>query len=159
NFDEIGHAQGRCDSPHELAQTFIERCADQARWAAGRPLLVSLSGGLDSRTVAAGLARAGASFTGVTFSDSAHENNADVVGARRVAGALGAPWKLYQLLEETWDALERLVQLRDGRNYIGVAYMLDFLARLQHEFGDACYLTGDGGDKALYELTYPPLSR
>jgi asparagine synthase (glutamine-hydrolysing) len=159
NFDEIAQTRTRYDSPNELAELFINRCVAQSRWAANRPLLVSLSGGLDSRTVAAGLQRAGTPFTAVTFSDAAQENRADVIGAKQVADALGAPWKPYTLGEATWDASELLVHLRDGQNYIGVAYMLDFLSRLRQDFGDACYLTGDGGDKTLYELTYPPLAR
>jgi asparagine synthase (glutamine-hydrolysing) len=155
NFDEYVSAGARYDNASDLAEVFVDRCSSLVRWAAQRHLLVALSGGLDSRTVAAGLSRAGAAFTGVTFSDAANANRTDVALAERVAAALGKPWRRYSLNEAGWEALESIVHLRDGQNYVGVAYILEFLSSLQEEFGDACYLTGDGGDKILRELTYP----
>jgi asparagine synthase (glutamine-hydrolysing) len=157
NFDDYAHGGKPYDSPSELAAFFVDRCATLAARSA-RPVLVSLSGGLDSRTVAAGLARANTPFTGVTFAHADNANQADVDIAKQVAEVLEVPWLLYPLEEEPWESSEQLVRLRDGLCYTGVTYMLGFLARVRFDFPDAAYLTGDGGDKTLAEFTYPPLA-
>ena len=52
--------------------------------------VVSLSGGLDSRAVAAGLRREEIPFTAATFLDSQQTNAADVRVASRVAAGVGS---------------------------------------------------------------------
>jgi len=153
NFEELDKAasqsQVRCG---ELAEAFIGRCHAQTRWAANRPIAVALSGGLDSRAALAGFVRAGAHPSAVTFvrGDSA-DRESDL--ARRVAGVLGAPHFVHRLAASTWEDFEELADIRDGNNYIGVAFMCRFLEAVVAQFGrHVCYVSGDGGDRILADL-------
>ena len=137
----------------EVVPAFVETCAAQARWAQGRPLVVSLSGGLDSRAVAAGFKCANADQTTVTFRDAVGDNESDVAIAEKIASVLGVPWRRFQLDSPSWEERERLIALREGLNYIGASHMLQFLEHLRDALGiQACYITGDGGDRILPDL-------
>jgi len=154
NFEAMQRsARSTAECVAELVPAFVETCRAQVEWARGRPLLVGLSGGLDSRAVAAGFQRAQADQTAVTFSDASGENADDARVAEQVAIALDVPWRRFQLDHAPWEACEQLVALRDGLNYIGVSHMLQFLEELRNAFGDnACLATGLGGDRILPDL-------
>jgi asparagine synthase (glutamine-hydrolysing) len=160
DFESLGTQAANVSTAEELAAYFVDRCRAQAAWSASRPLVVSLSGGLDSRIVAAGLARAGAPFSTVSWRDYFNEHAADANVAQQIAAQLRVAWKLYELQQPTWEDAERLTRLRDGLNYVGVSHMLEYLTRVRGDVGlTACMVTGDGGDKALGEIRYPPLTK
>ncbi|HEV2813681.1 MAG TPA: asparagine synthase-related protein, partial [Solirubrobacteraceae bacterium] len=79
--DVAGHGAAE----EELLDALREQTAGAA------PLTLGLSGGLDSRAVAAGLADAGIAFEAVTWGA---DDWPDVAGARRVAAALGVPHRV-----------------------------------------------------------------
>jgi asparagine synthase (glutamine-hydrolysing) len=135
----------------DLADLFAEVCRERAR-AAGQVLL-ALSGGMDSRAVAAALARASIPFEAATFVDTSgrHDREAEVAAA--VAAALGAPWRMLRLPAPLGDRLQRLLHMKMGLNTLGMASSFDFFAMTRTLFRSSQTLwTGDGGDKALPDL-------
>lgn len=78
----------------ETALDRLERVADS------RPVVVPLSGGLDSRLLAAGLAARNHDVVGFTFGRSGHP---DVEVSREVADRLGVRWEFVPYSAEAWD--------------------------------------------------------
>jgi asparagine synthase (glutamine-hydrolysing) len=150
----------RSQKAAQLAEQFVECCRRQANWADGRPLVVSLSGGLDSRSVVAGYSAANVSYSTASFIDSRDEATADIRIAEQIAHVLGVRWELYRLAKPRFSDAAELVDIRDGLNYIGVAPMLEFLAHLLRSYGrEACVVTGDMGQYPFTNLKSAPSMR
>src|SRR5262249_15899979 len=67
--------------------------------------------------------------------------------------ALSVPWYLIELGAANEKDPERLVRMKDGLNYVGLAHMLPFLAHVTGQWGrSATFVTGDGGDKIFPDL-------
>jgi asparagine synthase (glutamine-hydrolysing) len=146
---ENGATQARVDA---LVDRFTRACAARAGQG-GAPTVVALSGGLDSRAVAAGLGGAGIRVTAATRHGGGAHDEADARVAGEVARALDLPWQRLDVPAPAGsDALE-LLQLKAGLNPLGMAFTVPFLRELAERFGPATVLaTGDGGDKALPDL-------
>jgi asparagine synthase (glutamine-hydrolysing) len=142
----------RHQSPTEnalnLASRFREACL--LRGAGKGPHVVSLSGGLDSRAVAAGLRREEIPFTAATFLNSPPANAADVQVASQVAAALGVEWHLFHPRPPQGKDLAQLLDLKSGANNLRMSFILPFFQQLMEKFGPGMtYVTGDGGGDAL----------
>jgi asparagine synthase (glutamine-hydrolysing) len=138
----------------ELASLF--RCACRDRDDTLGPTVLSLSGGHDSRALAAAFHAEGRPFRAATFRRHDDQNGADVDIAGRVADALGVDWREYDVPPVTTDAADRLLDLKAGLNHVGMGYVLDFLESVRDDYGpDAAYYTGDGGDKTMPDLSPP----
>lgn len=134
-----------------LASIFTESCERRSR-ASDRTVL-SLSGGLDSRAIAAGLRDGPGSIRTATFD---YDNGPDAQIAVRVADALGIDWNVYHLDSPSVVEMDRLLSLKHGLNHVHMGFILPFFERLRDDFGPAMtYVTGDGGDKLLPDLTPP----
>lgn len=135
----------------ELAGLFTEAC----RARDGDPTVVSLSGGHDSRAVAAGFEAADVPVRAATFARRG-EKTRDVTVAQEVAGALGVPWDRYDLPPTSTAQARTLLDLKAGLNHVGMGFILGFFEALRSDHGPALtYVTGDGGDKALPDLSPP----
>lgn len=138
------------------AAALASRFADACRRRASLPgeTVLSLSGGLDSRAIAAAFDDMDVPFRAVTF-DTAHDAYAaDVRVARSITEALDVEWSLYQSRpSEAHDEL--LLETLQGMNYLAMSFILDFFEQLRREVGAATYVTGDGGDKILVDLSAP----
>ena len=95
--------------------------------------MVSLSGGLDSRAVAAGLRREEIPFTAATFLNSQQTNAADVRVASRVAEALGVEWQLFHPRPPQGKDLVQLLDLKSGANNLRMSFILPFFHQLTGE--------------------------
>jgi asparagine synthase (glutamine-hydrolysing) len=140
------------ENARRLARRFVVACENRA---AGGPVVVSLSGGLDSRAVAAGYAGVDVPAMAATFDPVGSDASAEVRAAERVAEVVGLPWERYRVASraehERW-----LVDAMRGMNSLGTARVVDFLAELVDDHGRGVTLvTGDGGDKALPDMTPP----
>jgi asparagine synthase (glutamine-hydrolysing) len=155
DFEQLASAGGDGKrTADELSLAFVDRCAAQGAWSAGRPLVVAMSGGLDSRSVGAGLSRAGLSYECVTFESGRRGATEETATAESIAKALGAPWRLYSLAAPSWEDSGKLARRCDGTTNVGMAFMYEFFERLRADFGsNVCQVTGDGGDRALPDLT------
>lgn len=134
----------------ELANRFVAAC--RARATRSDDTVVALSGGLDSRAVAAGLATSDEPFRARTFDRPDGTNVDEVRAARRVADELGIPWTS-QVASASDRHRERLLEMKQGMNYLRLSYLLDFLEDIDGDRARTTLVTGDGGDKVLPDLT------
>ena len=131
-----------------LASRFREAC--RLRGAGNGTRVVSLSGGLDSRAVAAGLRREEIAFTAATFLNAQQSNAADVRVASQVAEALGVDWQLFRLRPPQGNDLVQLLDLKSGANNLRMSFILPFFRQILQKYGPGItYFTGDGGGDAL----------
>jgi asparagine synthase (glutamine-hydrolysing) len=145
--EEHGH-RSPAENARNLAGLFRQACRQRSGGAENK--VVSLSGGLDSRAVAAGLRREEIAFTAATFLNARQTNAADVRVASRVAEALGVEWQLFHLRPPQGKDLVQLLDLKSGANNLRMSFILPFFHQLLEKFGPGItYFTGDGGGDAM----------
>ncbi len=131
----------------ELKNIFLDACNDRVQSLRKSNIIVSLSGGLDSRAVALALKKIGASFLAATFIDCESRYAADAEIAKIVAEKLQIPWKLFQLPKARIREIEKLLQYKGGLNYVGMKFILNFFEGIKKEYGtNISYWTGDEGN-------------
>ena len=155
-FGSKPHAdRGVEENATALASLFSESCRARAEVGEreGRETVLALSGGLDSRAVAAGFDAVGADFTTATFDRSDGSAADEVRAARAVAEALGVEWREYEASGSP-SLRGTLLSTKQGMNDLRLSFLLDFLGSVGEGRG-ATYVTGDGGDKAFPDHTPP----
>jgi len=151
DFGTTAHADRSVrENARSLAYRFKDACEN--RDVDGLPNVLSLSGGLDSRAAAGGYTGADISYTAATFKKSNGGNDADVRFAKRISEALGVDWERYTV-ERTETHQDELLAMKQGQNFLAMAFICDFLEQLRSRHDAFTYVTGDGGDKALPDLT------
>lgn len=130
-----------------LVELFDQACGGRVRHAGESRLLLSLSGGRDSRAVLSGLARGRARFQAVSFSHAwAKSSPRDVQVAQETAAAYGVEWRHVRLPAPTAGDLHQLLRLKSGFNGLEMGHVLVFLRTLEQMFpGPSVYVTGDTG--------------
>ncbi len=137
-----------------LAESFASGC--RARSAGGGRDILTLSGGLDSRAVAAGLEKSGTVFRSVTFLDHDGTAAADAEIAGKVAALMDIKWDLIEMGPATGADTLTLLKLKSGMNHLGMAFSLQFFRAVRAMYGSGAILfSGDGGDKALPDIRPP----
>jgi asparagine synthase (glutamine-hydrolysing) len=132
----------------DISSAFAQASAVRIGRSQGTAL--SLSGGLDSRSVAAALSGDQLPFRAVTFGSGRPDQANEVRIAAKVAAVLQLDWRTIEFSLPTGSDLLRLLKLKSGMNYLGMGFILPFFDSLQAEFGRGMvFLTGDGGDKIL----------
>jgi asparagine synthase (glutamine-hydrolysing) len=156
NLDEQARAANSLRvNAEELAALFSEACQARAGSSAN---VLSLSGGLDSRAVAAALAMRGTPFHLASLDDGREHTRRDVRVGHQIAETLGMPYDVFQTPRPTGRGLSRLLRMTAGLNSAAMAFILFFFDHLRATYGDRLvYFTGDGGDKALPSLLTPTL--
>lgn len=146
NFDEE-KAQSPLEAAANLGRLFQQACQKIQRGVPKTPLVISLSGGQDSRAAAWCFSKTGGNIHAASFDYPSYENDARI--APLVADRCKIPWQKINI--EWLEANEeKLLQMKQGLNYIGMTYILDFYRQLQDLYpGGLVQITGDGGDKAL----------
>jgi asparagine synthase (glutamine-hydrolysing) len=110
--------------------------------------LVSLSGGLDSRALAACMTANDLPYDAVTYDLDAGDPSEEARIAGEVMDVLGGDWRRFQVAHPTGEDLQRLLAMKAGMNYLGMGFILRFFDQLRDVYGpDATLFTGDGGDK------------
>lgn len=152
DFDRQPHAANALDdNAAALASLFCEAVRGRARHEGTN--VVSLSGGHDSRAVAAGFHATDTPFTAATFSKPGGGTAADVRIAERVADALEVDWEWFDIDPPDGLTLAELLDWKAGLNHLGMAFILEFFGGIERRLGsDVVYFTGDGGDKTLPDL-------
>ncbi|MFX0134057.1 MAG: asparagine synthase-related protein [Candidatus Hodarchaeota archaeon] len=131
---------------NDLVELFLDACKHRKDSFKNFKHIISLSGGLDSRAVVAGLKEVNAVPTAVTYLDFEKNSQSDVYIAKKVAKTLNFDWKLFELAESDIKKIERLIFLKDGLNYAKMGFILDFFLKIKLSYGDKIvYYTGDGG--------------
>ena len=155
---DVGEHEERGIDPERyagmLAESLCRSCGRRADTSGD--ILVALSGGLDSRTVAACLKKSEVPFTGITFLDSRGTARSDTPLAREIADTLGCPWRMFRKEPSTGADALKLLQIKSGMNYLGMSFSLAICRELRSLYGaDAVLFTGDGGDKLLPDIEPP----
>jgi asparagine synthase (glutamine-hydrolysing) len=141
------------ENAEKLAELFIESCKLRSSAFNSQINVVSLSGGLDSRAVSAGLHFSGIPFSCATYLDFSGKSQKDVQIAEIIAKTIGCEWRLVPLGPPRGQQLLDLLSMKDGQNYLAMGFILEFFEHLQTIYGrDFAYFTGDGGDKVLLNL-------
>lgn len=108
---------------------------------------LSLSGGQDSKAVLAGMQKARADLRSSSFILPGAER--DVQLASALAARASVPWQLYTIGSDCHTNLQWLIQLKQGLNYSGMAFIKCYLQQVAAAHAGATLLTGDGGDVIL----------
>lgn len=137
-----------------LTEALCRSCSDRADLSG--KILMALSGGLDSRTIAACLKKRDIQFTGITFLDSLGTASPDIPIAEEVAKVLGCEWRMFRLEPPRGRDVLRLLRLKSGMNYLGMSFCLPLCLELRDIYGpEAVLFTGDGGDKLIPDIRPP----
>jgi len=155
NFSEEAHAHRSIEeNAARLAELFSEACRNRAEASARS--VVSLSGGLDSRAIAACYHANDLPFEAVTFASASGDHDQDIAVASDLAEAFDVEWRYYELSKPTGRDLQTLLEMLSGTNYFAMAWILGFFERLRRDVDrEASYIAGDGGQRALRDNTPP----
>lgn len=147
NFEEKRHADRPLgENVEESVALFEQACRRRAEMPGTGRIVVSLSGGLDSRSVAAGLKRSGAPFEGITFLDSRGSARLDVDIARQVAEALRIDWRNVNLPPAKGADAHALLEVKQGLNYLSMKFIIPFLRMIESLYGpDVRHFNGNTG--------------
>jgi asparagine synthase (glutamine-hydrolysing) len=145
DFDQKSHDTKTLeDNAAALVSLFREACRHRSSRTGAN--VVSLSGGLDSRSVAAGLDDEGVAFIGATFESHGSSNSEDAKIAARLAEACGWDSCVYLLEPPGGEQVLRLLKLKSGLNQLGMSFILRFFEKIKDAYtGRLTYFTGDGG--------------
>jgi asparagine synthase (glutamine-hydrolysing) len=154
NFDLKRHIKSSVnDNARNLSELFGQSCKNRMAVEDDYRNVLSLSGGLDSRSVGAALARTDNIFYCVTMLDSKKTFQKDVLAAEQLAKIFDAQWKLFELTPPSGSDALNLLRMKNGLNPLVMRFILSFLKQIREIFGPHIVLfTGDGGDKALPDL-------
>ncbi len=137
--------------PEKLLQLFTTSV--QNRLQQMKSPVLSLSGGLDSRLVAAVMAKEKLEIQNLTYTldDEATSRDQQSVEAMDDRLGLADRHQFYKLASSVdfKDVLQLLIA-KQGLNYAGMAFLLPFLRHFAAN--NYSMLTGDGGDKLLADL-------
>lgn len=151
NFEEKLSPDNIEKTIDELISLFSQACTNRSD--SSNKNILALSGGRDSRAVAAALDNNKISFVAATFVDSAENYYWDSKIAEKVAQALRISWEKYNLKPPTGKDLATLLHIKGGLNYLAMGYIIQFFDRIMDRHGSTItYFTGDGGDKVLPNL-------
>ena len=135
----------------ELVDRFVAACRARAE-RSGERNLISLSGGLDSRAILAAFAENDLSCTAATMNhDAVAESDVSIAGG--LASEYGIDWRCYDLPDTDEETVRKHLRVGDARDPLAIAYIHGFFERLIAEHGAMTYFAGDGGDKALPDVT------
>ncbi|MCU4754482.1 asparagine synthase-related protein [Halobacteria archaeon AArc-curdl1] len=153
SFDDPKHTtRSRSQNARELATRFVSACDRRA--GSFETDLISLSGGLDSRSVLAGYHAAGRQIKAATMESTEYVPISDVELAEELADAFDVEWQSYDVGHPSGADLDTLIKTKNGQIGLMTSFVLTFLRQLEANHGGSmAYITGDGGDKALPDLT------
>lgn len=152
---DFGEKRHRNKSPERNARTLVSlfRDACRRRTEVWDRTVLSLSGGLDSRAVLAGLRSDDVPFSAATFARADGSTDAELRIAEQIAETTGIDWEPYRLDSDRTSDMAKLLELKEGLNPVTMGFILEFFDRLREAYGHRMtYLTGDGGDKTLPDI-------
>lgn len=135
----------------DLTELFCEACVQ--RTFQSEKNILSLSGGLDSKSVAAGFHKMNIPYYGATYLDHTQTILSEVKAAQHLAQILNMKWKFFQLEAPRGKEVHEILTAKNGLNSLGMSFILPFFSELTAAFGTRVnHFTGDGGDKILPDL-------
>ena len=142
------------ENAEELAESFSTAC--EQRSGSTDCDIVALSGGLDSRGVAAAHHRNGTPFVSATHTGT---SKGDVEVAEKVADALDSSWILCNVSDSDVNR-RKIIERKRGMSPVQRGSGVEFQERLVDVYGPSITtFSGDGGDKALPDQRSPATLR
>lgn len=133
------------ENAEELARLLVEACAARAP-SDGRQAALSLSGGLDSRLVAAGMEKAGIEYETQSFRTPRGTYDDDVAKARELAALFRRKWREIPLEPPLGRHGLLSLKMQGGLVSLQMGYLLRFLEALDASLSpDALLFTGATG--------------
>lgn len=134
-----------------LVPLYVEACGKRANF--DTPVILSLSGGMDSRTVCAALLKAGVKFKAVSQLGFNNNNLLDVSTAKQLADVLGVEWKKYQLEHGLGEKALEILKFKSGHFYLNRPQFLSYIKALEKDFGSGTvFFSGNGGDRLFNDI-------
>jgi asparagine synthase (glutamine-hydrolysing) len=135
-----------------MVNKFLKACKNRG----GEKNVLSLSGVMGSRSVAAGLKKIGMPVEGVTFQDEDKPAVNDVKLAEEIASSLGIKWSKILLTTNSFlNDLEEIIEFKLGIQPARFYYLFQYCKKVYELYGNRIvFWTGDGGDKVFPELTH-----
>jgi len=139
---------------NELDRLFSDACKN--RFNNGKQNIVTLSGGLDSRMVAACMHKNKIPFEAATISYSTGYAKEEVDVARQLSNLFKIKFNLFDISPPNGvDVYEQLL-IKEGMNSLATAPIIPFYRKIAAEFGkDINFITGDNGDKLIFTIDKP----
>jgi asparagine synthase (glutamine-hydrolysing) len=133
-----------------LRDAFVSACRD--RHLDDHHHVLSLSGGIDSRTAGAGMRAAFGAFSSVTFVAPGSPHPDESASASAVARVLGSEWRALEFDHLDPSCMDEIIRLKLGLSPVDVAFGLDYVRRVRDALGaPVAFWTGEGADKVLCE--------
>ncbi|MCI5189504.1 MAG: hypothetical protein D3905_06840 [Candidatus Electrothrix sp. AS4_5] len=147
NFDLQEHkGKNISENAENLHDVFVAACSRRADQTGKN--IISLSGGLDSRAVAAGLKKSHVPFSGATFIDYQKTAIQDGYIAEQLSAAFEINWELFQLDQVKGSHLSELLQVKSGINGLEMAFIVQFFKKILQKHGrELVHFTGAGGGR------------
>ena len=138
----------------EIAEHFSNACNN--RFNNEKLNLVTLSGGLDSRLIAAALNFNNIKFKSATIRYSYGSKVKDEQVAKRVAQIFNSDLSTIELNPPVGNDLFTLLKAKEGMNSLFTSQLISFYKKIFNSFGsDINFITGDNGDRLIYSLNKP----
>jgi asparagine synthase (glutamine-hydrolysing) len=142
------------DNARELAALFSRSCAARALPDARN--VISLSGGFDSRAIAAGFHKIQVPFRSATFLDPGRKAEHDVPVAQKIAALFHSDWKFLSLEAADAQAVLKLLRMKNGMNPLYMSFLLAFLEEIRRSWGaNVVFFSGELGDRILPDRRPP----
>jgi asparagine synthase (glutamine-hydrolysing) len=135
----------------ELVDLYLEGIRTRVRAFGDREKVLALSGGLDSRTVMAGLMKVEEPFTAIIFMDHLGLSSGELSVAREIAAACNFDLQVFDLPGIDLDRMNRLIYMKDGNGANGImGTVLRSHEIIAEKYGHGIvYHTGAGGGLIL----------
>lgn len=155
NFEERKYKNTASDEIIEtLAAHFSEACNN--RFSNGKENLLTLSGGLDSRLIAATLNYNKIPFKSATINYSYGSKVKDEEIAKKVAALFNSNIVSIDLNPPIGKELYIQLLIKEGMNSLFTSQLIPFYKKIYSIFGaNLNFITGDNGDRLIYSLNKP----
>ena len=118
--------------------------------------ILTLSGGLDSRVVAACLFNNNIEYTSVTMKYSTGHEAKDLVIAKALSELFQVEWKSIDMFPPKGHELLELLLIKEGMNSLSTSGIIELYRKIRDNFGNKInFITGDNGDKLIFTLDQP----
>ena len=143
---------------HSLVPLFFEACKN--RVDPNSKNLISLSGGLDSRAIAAVLCQSKIKCFAVTSPEPNWKpvsgNSSETYVAEKLADKFGIECQKYDIMIPKVSDISMLLKSKNGLVYLAHSFLPRFLGQIQQSYksGPINFFTGHGGDVSFTNLSF-----
>ncbi|MFX0133455.1 MAG: asparagine synthase-related protein [Candidatus Hodarchaeota archaeon] len=149
NFDNIERQDSFNDMAECLSKLLIHACQVRFAECTEKKILITLSGGFDSRIVAAILEHFQINFKAITRTSQINEYN-EIEIAKKISTILGIDHLLFSVPDVSTDMMIKFAIAREGALAMYLAPILSFHLKVRKTIGSDVFLfTGLGGNATL----------